>query len=116
VAGSFSFVLTATEPGGVKYSHTYDLLVALNVGPSGGKLPAGSTGRAYATTLTSSGGTTPYRYLVQSGGLPPGLTMSQAGLIKGTPLMSGTYSVTILVLDNANPANEGQVTLTIVIT
>ena len=48
-------------------------------------LPASIGGTPYSQTLTATGGTAPYKWTVQSGGLPPGLTLaSTTGLISGT--------------------------------
>ena len=41
-----------------------------------------------STTLTATGGTTPYTWTVSSGSLPTGLTLSSAGVISGTPIAS----------------------------
>jgi hypothetical protein len=48
--------------------------------------------------LTASGGTAPYTWTAT--GLPPGLTISTAGSITGTPTTSGTYSVTVTATDS----------------
>jgi len=47
--------------------------------------------------LTASGGIAPYTWLVA--GLPPGLVASTDGLITGTPLVFGTYTVTATAVD-----------------
>jgi hypothetical protein len=66
-------------------------------------LPGGTVGVAYLATLTASGGTTPYTWLIPSG-LPPGLTLnSSTGAISGTPTTVGTYSFTAQVADSSNP-------------
>ncbi len=44
-------------------------------------------GVAYpSTTLTATGGVTPYTWMITSGSLPAGLTLSSAGVISGTPI------------------------------
>ena len=72
-------------------------------------LPTATIGQSYSAQLSASGGTGPYTWLVVSvplggevlGGegiaLPPGLSMSTAGLITGTPLsrMIGTFRVRV---------------------
>jgi hypothetical protein len=55
----------------------------------------------YSATLTASGGTAPYTFDLASGSsLPPGLSLSSAGEISGTPTTSGTYTFTIDVVDS----------------
>jgi hypothetical protein len=47
--------------------------------------PLARAGRRYSFTLTATGGSPPYRWRVTSGALPPGLTLSAAGALTGTP-------------------------------
>lgn len=65
-------------------------------------VPIGMTATAYSATLTASGGTSPYTWSVGGGALPPGLTLSAAGAISGTPTTSGSYSFTGQVRDTAS--------------
>jgi hypothetical protein len=53
-------------------------------------LAVGSPGVAYSATLAAAGGTGPYTWTVAAGALPPGLTLSTAGAITGTPTSGGT--------------------------
>jgi FG-GAP repeat/Putative Ig domain len=63
-------------------------------------LPAGTVGAAFSQTLTATGGTAPFTFSVSSGALPPGLTLSQAGVISGTPTAAGSFSFTVQALLN----------------
>jgi hypothetical protein len=47
-------------------------------------LPNATGGVSYSTTLTATGGTPPYKWAIQSGGLPPGLALASTGVISGT--------------------------------
>jgi 5'-nucleotidase len=49
-------------------------------------------------SLVASGGSTPYGW--SSTGLPTGLTLSDAGVVTGTPSVAGTSSVTVTVTDS----------------
>jgi hypothetical protein len=62
-------------------------------------LPNGAVGVAYSQTLTPSGGTAPYTFTVTGGALPPGLALSTAGVVSGTPTTAGTFNVTIRATD-----------------
>src|SRR6266404_4830531 len=64
-------------------------------------IPIGTTGTSYSASLVATGGTAPYSWSVTSGSLPPGLTMSSAGAISGTPTTSGSYSFVGTVKDAA---------------
>jgi hypothetical protein len=65
-------------------------------------LPAGTTGTAYSQTLSSSTGTAPFTFAVTAGSLPPGLSLSSAGVLSGTPTSSGSFSFTVTGTDNAS--------------
>ena len=67
-------------------------------------LPAGVMNMAYTGTLIAAGGTLPYSWSIASGSLPPGLTLTSAGIISGTPTTTGTVSFTAQVRDAGNPS------------
>lgn len=68
---------------------------------------AGATqGTTYSQALGVSDGTAPYAYQVSRGSLPPGLDLSSAGVISGTPTTPGTYTFTIAATDST-PAGSG---------
>lgn len=72
--------------------------VGLPVSPS--VLVAPQVGVAYSATLSASGGTAPYTFsLTSNTTLPPGLTLSSAGVISGTPTTAGTYAVSVSAQD-----------------
>jgi len=62
-------------------------------------LPAGRLGRSYRRSLVGQGGTPPYRFALESGTLPAGLTLSEDGVVSGTPTESGDWSFTARVVD-----------------
>ena len=66
-------------------------------------LPAGRLSRFYSVSLKATGGLTPYTWALNSGTLPPGLTLAASGTISGTPTRTGTYSFTVSVTDRATP-------------
>ena len=76
-------------------------------------LPSGSKGSPYDVFLRGQGGIPPYRWT--SGSLlPPGLQLTTAGELKGTPLVAGTFTVSIKLSDSAGtPPATAQFTLTI---
>ena len=63
-------------------------------------LPSATQSTAYSTTLTASGGTTPYTWSIASGTLPAGLALAAAsGTISGVPTTTGTSNFTVKVAD-----------------
>ena len=76
-------------------------------------LPNGTVNVAYSTTMSASGGTTPYTWAVTAGTLPTGLSLSSAGVISGTPTVAGTQTVTIQVTDNVAATASGSFSITV---
>jgi hypothetical protein len=64
-------------------------------------LPPVTAGTPYSHTLTASGGVPPYAWSIMSGSLPPGLTLSAAGVIAGTPTTAGDYFILFMVTDKS---------------
>ncbi|HSO75620.1 MAG TPA: putative Ig domain-containing protein, partial [Blastocatellia bacterium] len=62
-------------------------------------LPDATVGVSYSRTLVASGGRPDYSWLVESGALPPGLSLSQSGTISGTPSTAGTSNFSLRVTD-----------------
>ena len=79
--------------------------IDLEVGPPSvaietSELPSTTVGGIFHVTLQASGGTPPYRWLVQ-GNLPQGLSLdSSAGLVAGTPQVAGTTGSKVTVMDS----------------
>lgn len=82
-----------------------DAAAAANTGPTimTSSLADGTIGVAYSQSLAATGGTPPYSFDLAPGStaLPPGLSLSAAGLISGTPTTAGTYPFTARVTDSA---------------
>ncbi|MBZ5536858.1 MAG: FG-GAP-like repeat-containing protein [Acidobacteriia bacterium] len=62
-------------------------------------LSTGSVGTAYSQTLNASGGLPPYNFTVSSGTLPPGLSLSTAGMLSGGPTGGGPFQFTVKATD-----------------
>ena len=76
-------------------------------------LPFGAVNAAYSQTLAAAGGTTPYTWSVTAGALPAGVTLSSAGLLSGTPTVTGTFNFTARVTDGASATTTRAFTLKI---
>lgn len=75
-------------------------------------LPEGTVRRSYSTTLTATGGTPPYTWLLTSGSLPAGLTL-RGSRISGTPTRAGTSTFTVQVRDNAGQTARRSLSITV---
>ncbi len=124
-SGPSTFTIQATDINGNIGSRTYTVNVgtnALTINPTA--LPTAPMGRPYNQALSGVGGTGPYVFSLQSGALPPGLSISAAGLITGTPTVEGSFAFAMLVRDingnfgsrsytlstsRGNPANDPEV-------
>ncbi|HET8552662.1 MAG TPA: putative Ig domain-containing protein, partial [Gammaproteobacteria bacterium] len=101
-SGPFQFVIEATDSNGAPGDQSYTLTVdppTITISPS--SLPPANYGTAYSQQLTASGGTAPYTFSVAGGALPPGLTLSPAGLLSGTPTVAGMYNFTVQATDSS---------------
>ena len=105
--GSFNFTLTATSSStGAGAPHTgsrgYTLVVnppTIAVAPA--SLPAATAGAAYSQNLSASGGTAGYTFAVTAGALPPGMTLSSAGVLSGTPTAGGDFNFSVRARDSS---------------
>lgn len=66
-------------------------------------LATGFQGVVYNQALATSGGIGASHYTISSGDLPAGLSLSDAGVISGTPTQAGEYSFTVDVADSLTP-------------
>ncbi len=70
-------------------------------------------GRSYSLTLKATGGTTPYSWSISSGSLPSGMQLSTAGVISGTPTVSGSKTFTVSLVDGGGLKASKQMSLNV---
>ncbi|MGZ3865583.1 MAG: choice-of-anchor J domain-containing protein [Bacteroidia bacterium] len=80
---------------------------------SSGPLPNGVAGTAYSQIITQTGCLGAPTFAVTAGALPPGLTLSSAGTISGTPTATGTFNFTITASDNSGCSGSQAYSITI---
>lgn len=116
--GSYSFDLTITWDGsGSPVSDTQAFsgsVTAASPTITTTTLPDGEDDAAYSETLAATGGTTPYTWALDSGSLPPGLSLSSGGAITGTPTTPGPYSFTVEVTDAASGSDTQALSIEVV--
>jgi len=73
-------------------------------------MPVPATG----ITIEGKGGFSPYTYALKiPGTLPPGLTLSTAGKITGTPTTAGTFKFFVVMKDSKNTTAEQEFTIVV---
>ena len=97
--GSFSFTVRATDPTGCTGTRDYTLQVCSLLTLSPATLTGTTIGTPFSQPFTVAGGTAPSTFAVTAGSLPPGLELSAAGVLSGTPTAVGTFSFTVTATD-----------------
>ncbi|MBW3497589.1 putative Ig domain-containing protein [Janthinobacterium sp. NKUCC08_JDC] len=100
--GSDSFTYTASNGIGTSTAATVTITVGTpTVTIVQTSVASATVGAAYSQTLTAANGLAPYTYAVSAGALPAGVTLSNAGLLAGTPTAGGTFNFTVLATDSS---------------
>jgi Putative Ig domain len=73
----------------------------------------GTVGTVFSRQLNAGGGTPPYTWSMNGAPPAPGLTLSSAGLISGTPTASGVTTRTYRVTDTTNQSTPKDLTISI---
>jgi hypothetical protein len=84
----------------------------LSINPS--SLAPAFVGASYGVPLTAGGGSgSGYTFLVTSGALPPGLTLSPSGGFSGSAMQAGSYTFTVTATDGAGNTGTQSYTLAV---
>lgn len=109
-AGTNDVDITVTDDNGYTATKTFTLPVAAQYAITTTSLPNGVVGTSYPETpLTATGGTEPYSWT--STALPAGLSLSETGVISGTPTEAGTTDITVTLTDDDGATTEATLTL-----
>jgi len=120
-AGADSFTYSVSNIAGSSMTATQSIMVASPTISFSPTAPANASfGATYSHSLNSaSGGKAPYTYLLASGALPGGLSLSSSGLISGTPTAVGTFLFVVSATDSstgAGPFSSQSGTLSLTVT
>ena len=77
-------------------------------------LAEGTIGQAYTNQLQVAGGQSPFTWTVASGSLPPGLSLSSAGVLTGTPTTPGTFILPVSVMEAGSRSTSRNLVITII--
>ena len=98
--GGYSFSVRSTDSTAQFVDKGYTGTVqnpTLTLNPASG---TAIQGVAFSQTLSTTGGVAPHSYLLETGTLPAGITVSSAGVVSGTTAAAaGNYPVTLRVTD-----------------
>ena len=95
-------VYNPTPGGGTSSGLSFTIASVASLSLLTNQLPDAVHGKGYSYTLQAGGGISPYTYVVTSGSLPGGLSLTSDGVISGTPpsvLSDTAYNFTIQVSD-----------------
>ena len=77
-------------------------------------LPGATLGARYSVQMLAVGGGTPrYAWAVEDRWLPPGLSLSPAGVISGSPVLAGTFDFTVRAADPAGDSTATSLSVTV---
>ncbi|HEX4423971.1 MAG TPA: Ig domain-containing protein [Terriglobales bacterium] len=76
-------------------------------------LDKGYLRQQYHFQLASDGGITPLHWKVATGSLPPGLSISDDGLISGAPTATGNFAIVLTITDSGKPPRQLNYPLTL---
>ena len=111
--GTYSFTVKVSDANSQTATQATSITISTGVSTTFTAPPAGEINTAYSDTLTATGGTAPYVWLVNAGSLPPGITLSTAGVLAGTPTSAGSYSFSVNVIDQNGGIATTSITLVI---
>ena len=100
LGGPATLTIKATDS--LRASSTVSVNITIVSGPAittGSTLNAGEVSAYYTNTLAATGGVLPYTWTKTTGTLPPGLSLSSAGVISGTPTASVSSNFGVLLTD-----------------
>lgn len=110
VAGTYAVYATFTETiTGDDTTKAFALVLEPNPVITTGSLPDATSGSAYSHQLTKTGGAGTWE--ITKGALPEGVTLSDSGLISGTPTLGDDYGFTVTFTETASDLTDDKALL-----
>lgn len=101
-----------TSNNAVRFLRNVTVLLSIATPPP---LPGGGLNAPYSQQFAATGGTPPYNWSIAAGALPPGLTLTAAGSLGGSPTATGTYTFTVQVADNISSTATQSYTISVTV-
>ncbi|MBN9662525.1 MAG: putative Ig domain-containing protein [Acidobacteria bacterium] len=113
-SGTSQVTIRVTDSSQASSTRNFSIVIAQGLAiTSLSSLPGGTLGLPYSTNLAATGGSPSYSWVVESGALPPGVQLSPAGSLTGTPFTGGSFTFTARVTDTANVSANQVFTISI---
>jgi len=113
-AGQISFTARVQDEAGGSAQRPFSFGINPSIQITTDSLPDGIVGMPYSEQLLASGGTRPLAWVDRDDDLSgTGLSLSQEGVVSGTPLAQGMISFTAVVTDLAGDTDERDLTISI---
>jgi hypothetical protein len=110
--GAYEVTVTGTS-GEMERTSVIEVIVGDAFAITTEILPKGMTNTTYRAEITTENGSGPIIFELSEGRMPPGLTLSSDGTLKGTPKEDGTWTITVTATDNEGRTAEGEFTIEI---
>lgn len=102
-SGAFTFTVRVTDANGITDTQNLTIVVAAAPQITTASLPGTTVTAAYNQTLVGTGGQNPLTWSVNSGVLPPGLSLEpNTGVLTGTATTPGGFNFSIRLRDANN--------------
>jgi uncharacterized protein (TIGR03437 family) len=110
--GAYPFIAQVADNYGSLFA--VSLSIAVDAGRfslSDQTLITGNVGSPYQSSLSLAGGVAPFQFTLDSGALPDGITLSQAGVLSGAPTRKGLWTFTVRATDGSQQTAKANVTI-----
>jgi hypothetical protein len=116
--GSATFTVEVTDSGALAQTASASLSLTVSVAALSVVTAAVGTATVnsnYSAVLAATGGQGSYSWSLQSGVLPPGLSLSSTGNLSGTPTAAGITTFMATVRDKSAPQQSASQTINVVV-
>ena len=104
--GNYSFTAQVTDAASTSITKALSLRVVAPLIVTTTALPSVPSSISYSITLSANGGAAPFTWSLDSGSLPPGLSLYSNGTISGTTAATGSYPLVVRVTDSLSPTAQ----------